>query len=93
MNFQTLLMGLLKDPAFQAIVQSIVADMFAKISSGVNPLAAAQQGGAQVGAATIFHLTGNPVADIQSLVAGLQPHAGAATAVSNAAPAPGAFTS
>jgi hypothetical protein len=75
MNFQALLMGLLKDPAFQAIIQSIIADVFAKISSGVNPLAAAQQGGAQVGAAAAFHLTGNPVADVQSLLVSLQPHA------------------
>jgi hypothetical protein len=75
MNFEALLMGLLKDPAFERIIQAIIADMFAKITSGVSPIAAGQQGIAQAGAAAAFHLTGNPVADVQSLLVSLQPHA------------------
>ncbi len=86
MNFEAILAGLLKDPAFQAIIQAIIKDLFAKITSGASPIAAAQQGAAQAAAAATFHLTGNPLADFGSLVANLQPHTAAVTP-------PGTFTS
>ena len=84
MNFQAILSDLLKDPAFQAIIQAIIKDLFAKITNGSSPIVAAQQGAAQAAAAATFHLTGNPLADFETLVANLQPHTATAPGVTKA---------
>jgi hypothetical protein len=84
------LLQLLQSPAFQSLLKSILDDLVKQISSGVPPVAAAQQATGLVTAAAALHLTGNPVADIQALVANLQPHVGASTA---AQAVPGQFTS
>ena len=79
------LLGLLETPAFQSLLKSILDDMIKKISAGVPPVAVTQQATGLVTAAAALHLTGNPVADIQSLLAGLQPHG--TTPVNSAPPA------
>lgn len=69
------LLQLLQSPPFQSLLKSILDDLVRQISSGVPPVAASQQAAGQVTAAAALHLTGNPVADVQSLIASLQPHA------------------
>lgn len=80
MNFQVvwsaiqpLLAQLLQSPAFQALLQKILADIMAKIAAGVHPDTAVQQATGQIGAAALLHLTGNPVADFAALVSGIKP--------------------
>jgi hypothetical protein len=80
MNFQVvwsaiqpLLAQLLQSPAFQALIQKILADITAKIAAGVHPDTAVQQATGQIGAAALLHLTGNPMADFSALLAGLKP--------------------
>jgi hypothetical protein len=80
MNFETIIQGLFQIPAFQSVVRSIIDDLLTKLFSGVSPAAVAQQGVGQMAAAAAFHLTGNPVADIASLLASLKSPAGAAPA-------------
>jgi len=82
MNFQVvwsaiqpLLAQLLQSPAFQALIQKILADITAKIAAGVHPDTAVQQATGQIGAAALLHLTGNPMADFSALLANLKPPA------------------
>ena len=82
MNFQVVwsaiqpfLAQLLQSPAFQALIQKILADITAKIAAGVHPDTAVQQATGQIGAAALLHLTGNPVADFTALVSNLKPQA------------------
>jgi hypothetical protein len=100
MNFQVVwsaiqpfLTQLLASPQFQALLQKILADLLAKINSGVHPDTAVQQATGQIGVAALLHLTGNPVADIQSLIASLQPHATTPTTSVTGVATPGIFTS
>lgn len=72
------ILQLLQTPAFKSLLSSILDHVIAQIASGVPPVAAAQQATGLVTAAAALHLTGNPVADIQALVANLQPRTGAA---------------
>lgn len=67
------LLGLLETPAFQSILKSILDDLIAKITAGVPPVTATQQAGGLLASAATLHLTGNPVADLQSLFASLNP--------------------
>lgn len=70
------LLQLLNDPNFQAILKQIEGDLNTKIAGGVAPAVATQQATGLLGAAAVLHLTGNPVADFQSLVANFKPPAG-----------------
>ena len=86
MNFQVvwsaiqpLLAQLLQSPAFQALIQKILADITAKIAAGVHPDTAVQQATGQIGAAALLHLTGNPMADFAALVSNLKPLVGGPT--------------
>ena len=67
------LLQLLETPAFQSILKSILDDLIKKISAGVPPVTATQQAGGLLASAATLHLTGNPVTDLQSLFANLQP--------------------
>lgn len=69
------LLKLLSDPAFQAIIKAVEDDLSKKIASGASPTAATQQATGLLGAAAMLHLTGNPVADFQTLLAGFKPAA------------------
>ena len=74
------LLQLLNDPAFQAILKQIEADLHANIAAGVPAAAAGQKATGLLATATALHLTGNPVADFQSLIAGFKlPAAGTFT--------------
>lgn len=72
------LLSLLETPAFQSILKSILDDLIAKIAAGVPPVAATQQAGALLSSAATFHLTGNFVTDVGSLLANLHPAGSAA---------------
>lgn len=63
---QPLLGQLMKDPAFQAVLQKILADVLAKITAGIHPDTAVQQANGQIVAAAALHLTGNPIADAKA---------------------------
>jgi len=90
---QPLLTQILASPQFQALLQQILADLLTKINSGMHPDTAVQQATGQIGAAALLHLTGNPVADIQSLIVGLQPHAATPTISATGMATPGIFVS
>lgn len=68
---------LLNDPAFQTILKQIEGDLNMKIAGGVAPAVATQQATGLLGAAAMLHLTGNPAADFQALVANFKPAAAA----------------
>ena len=70
---QPLLGKLMQDPAFQAVLQKILADIVDKIAKGVHPDTAVQQAQGQIGAAALLHLTGNFGADLQSFLSGIKP--------------------
>lgn len=80
------LLQLLKTPAFQSLLSSILDHLIQQVSTGVPPVAAAQQATGLVTAAAALHLTGNPVADLPALFANLQTRA---EAVSNLVPGSG----
>src|ERR1700675_2813068 len=84
---QPVLGKLMQDPAFQAVLQKILADIVAKIAAGMHPDIAVQQAQGQIGAAALLHLTGNFGADIQSFLSGLKP------LVEKTANVPGTFSS
>jgi hypothetical protein len=90
---QPLLTQILASPQFQALLQKILADLLTNINSGVHPDTAVQQATGQIGAAALLHLTGNPVADIQSLIVSLQPHATTPTTTATGVSTPGIFVS
>lgn len=68
---QPLLGQLMKDPAFQAALQKILADVLAKITAGLHPDVVVKQAQGQIVAAAALHLTGNPIADAQVWLANL----------------------
>ncbi len=70
------LLQLLNDPAFQAVIKAVEANMGKQLADGVPPAAASQQATGLLTAAAALHLTGNPVADFQAFVAGFKPPAG-----------------
>lgn len=69
---QPLLGKLMQDPAFQDVLQKILADVLAKITSGIHPDAVVKQAQGQIVAAAALHLTGNPIADAHAWVANLK---------------------
>jgi hypothetical protein len=60
-----LLLQLLNDPAFQAVIKAVEAHVNQQIAGGVHPTTAATQATGLLGAAAMLHLTGNPVTDFQ----------------------------
>jgi hypothetical protein len=74
-----LLLPLLNDPNFQKILAAIQADLNTKIAGGVPPVTATQQAGGQLHAAIALHLTGNPIADVQTWLAQFKQPTGGAT--------------
>lgn len=70
------LLQLLNDPAFQAVIKAVEANMGKQIAGGVAPAAASQQATGLLTAAAALHLTGNPIADFQAFIANFKPPAG-----------------
>lgn len=66
-----ILLQLLNDPAFQAVIKAIEADLSKKLASGASPVTASQQATGLLGAAAMLHLTGNPVTDFQAFMKNL----------------------
>jgi hypothetical protein len=75
MNFSSILsallpviLPLLNDPNFQSVLKAVENNLNNNVAKGATPGAAASQATGLLSAAALLHLTGNPVADFQSLL-------------------------
>lgn len=73
------LLQLLSDPNWQALVKAIEANFTKTVSSGIPTSVASQQATGLLASAAMLHLTGNPVADFETWIAGMKPPAATAT--------------
>jgi hypothetical protein len=64
------LLQMLQSPDFQTIVKQIEADLLKKVNAGHAPVDANMQSLGKLGAAASLHLTGNPLADLQTALFG-----------------------